>query len=166
MSLQSFDATYRDWRMKKQGACKCVCMSSSTLNIFMYIFSCESLSVVGQRINMTHAEVFPGSQVLHDSVGWVIVPSTRKGSISLPVLPLCLWEWCEALSRVWETRSLKQRTEHHIKITVYNLFFNKGFYCHWSWYTANNMSNHQLGEKLSDEKYWQLFDFVSRTASH
>lgn len=96
-------------RMKKQGACKCVACHHQLyiyVCVYIYIFSCESLSVVGQKINMTHAEVFPGSQVLYASAGWVIMPSTWKSSISLLVLPLCLWEWCEALSRVLETHSL------------------------------------------------------------
>lgn len=102
MSLQSFDATTFteekkldwEWRSREHAS---VCHHQ----VYIYIFSCESLSVVGQKINMTHAaEVFPGSQVLYHSAVWVIMLSTRKSSIVLLLLPLCLWEWCEALSRV------------------------------------------------------------------
>lgn len=38
-----------------------------TSSMCLNILSCESLSVVGQKIKMTHAEVFPGSRALHES---------------------------------------------------------------------------------------------------
>lgn len=92
-----------------------------TSSMCLNILSCESLSVVGQKIKMTHAEVFPGSRALHESAAWVIMPmSTRKSSISLLVLPLCLLEWGEALSRASETHSLQHKAEHYIKIMVHN----------------------------------------------
>lgn len=44
------------------------------------------------------------------------MPSTRKSSISLLVLPLCLWEWCEALSRVLKTRFLRTQITFHFSV--------------------------------------------------
>lgn len=126
-----------------------------TSSMCLNILSCESLSVVGQKIKMTHAEVFPGSRALHESAAWVIMPmSTRKSSISLLVLPLCLLEWGEALSRASETHSLQHKAEHYIKIMVHNqCALIRGFIVTKA---ANNMSTHQLGEKL-DKKACNLW---------
>lgn len=89
--------------MTTQGARVCLCQ------LWICIFWCEQLSESGLIINMTHAEVFPACRELNASVGWVIAASTRKRSISLLVLPLCLWEWCEAPSHVSKTRCLWRR---------------------------------------------------------
>lgn len=126
-----------------------------TSSMCLNILSCESLSVLGQKIKMTHAEVFPGSRALHESAAWVIMPmSTRKSSISLLVLPLCLLEWGEALSRASETHSLQHKAEDYIKIMVHNqLALIRGFIVTKA---ANNMSTHQLGEKL-DKKACNLW---------
>lgn len=72
VSFQSFDAE-RMFKKKKNteneeaGSMQLCVHVIICLNI--HILSCESLSVVGQKINMTQAEVFPESQVLYDSAG-------------------------------------------------------------------------------------------------
>lgn len=117
MSLQSFDATTLTGGKKERKRikqCKCVHIPPS-LNMYILMWVTVSCGLEN------NTEVFPGSQMLYYSSWWVIILSTRKCSISLPVLPLCLWEWGEALSHVLETHCLKHRTEDYINITICNL---------------------------------------------
>lgn len=113
-------------RVKMKGASVCLCQ------LWIHIFLCGQLSESGLIINMTHAEVFPGCWELNASVGWVIVALTRKSSISLLVLPLCLWEWCEAPSHVLKTQCLRRwDTMAAWKVTFCHKVLNENVKTNW-----------------------------------
>lgn len=99
VSLSSFKdrcTNYRNWRRRHSHG-----LPSLNGHILMWV----TVSFGPKKINTTQGEVFPGLKC--DAV----LPSeSLRRSISLLVLPLCLWEWGEALSHVWETRFLQQWT--------------------------------------------------------
>lgn len=126
MPLQSFDATTltdkkkKTWlRMKKQGACKCVCMSSSSLNIYILMWvtvSCGPENKYDTRRGVSWvSSVIWFCRVSHCAVN----EEKQHQSPCPPTLSLGMMRSSEPCFR--NTFPATQDRERHIKITVCHL---------------------------------------------